>query len=157
MRRTASKTPLIDRTQIRELIPHADAMCLLEGVTAWDERIIHCVTTTHRDPANPLRRQDRLPAVMAFEYGGQAAAIHGGLRARAAGWTATPGYLAALRDARCFVTDLDQITEPLEVIAELLLGDRADCIYAISVSAAGRPVAEARLSILPQPVSGATL
>ena len=155
MHQTAFKTPLIDQIQIRQLIPHADAMCLLESVTAWDERSIHCLTTTHRDPANPLRRQDRLPAVMAFEYGGQAAAIHGGLRARAAGWTAVPGYLAALRDARCFVTNLDEITEPLEVVAELLLGDRADCIYAIQINAAGRPVAEARLSILPQPASGA--
>ena len=73
---------MIDKNQIQALIPHAGAMCLLEAVTAWDEQSIACVTQTHRDPANPLRRQGRLPAVMAFEYGGQAAAIHGGLRAR---------------------------------------------------------------------------
>ena len=125
-------------------------MCLLEAVTAWDEQSIACVTQTHRDPANPLRRQGRLPAVMAFEYGGQAAAIHGGLRARAAGQTAPPGYLAALRDARWLVADLDGIAEPLEVAAQLLLGDQAHCLYAIQVSAAGRLLAEARIAIVPQ-------
>lgn len=141
---------MIDKNQIQALIPHAGAMCLLEAVTAWDEQSITCVTQTHRDPANPLRRQGRLPAVMAFEYGGQAAAIHGGLRARAAGQTAPPGYLAALRDARWFVADLDGIAEPLEVDAQLLLGDQAHCLYAIQVSAAGRLLAEARIAIVPQ-------
>jgi predicted hotdog family 3-hydroxylacyl-ACP dehydratase len=141
---------LIDKNQIQALIPHAGAMCLLEAVTAWDAQSIACVTETHRDPANPLRRQGRLPAVMAFEYGGQAAAIHGGLRARAAGQTAPPGYLAALRDARWFVADLDGIAEPLEIAAQLLLGDQAHCLYAIQVSAAGRLLAEARIAIVPQ-------
>jgi predicted hotdog family 3-hydroxylacyl-ACP dehydratase len=145
---------LIDKNQIQALILHAGAMCLLEAVTAWDEQSIACVTQTHRDPANPLRRQGRLPAVMAFEYGGQAAAIHGGLRARAAGQTAPPGYLAALRDARWFVADLDGIAEPLEVAAQLLLGDQAHCLYAIQVSAAGRLLAEARIAIMPQAAAG---
>ena len=145
---------MIDKSRIQALIPHAGAMCLLETVTAWDEQSIACVTETHRDPANPLRRQGRLPAVMAFEYGGQAAAIHGGLRARAAGQTAAPGYLAALRDARWFVADLDGIAEPLEVAARLLLGDGAHCIYAVQVSAAGRLLAEARITIVPQAAAG---
>lgn len=145
---------MIDKNQIQALIPHAGAMCLLETVTAWDEQSITCVTQTHRDPANPLRRQGRLPAVMAFEYGGQAAAIHGGLRARAAGQTAPPGYLAALRDARWFVADLDGIAEPLEIAAQLLLGDQAHCLYAIQVSAAGRLLAEARIAIVPQAAAG---
>lgn len=145
---------MIDKNQIQALIPHAGAMCLLEAVIAWDEQSIACVTETHRDPANPLRRQGRLPAVMAFEYGGQAAAIHGGLRARAAGQTAPPGYLAALRDARWFVADLDGIAEPLEVAAQLLLGDQAHCLYTTQVSAAGRLLAEARIAIMPQAAAG---
>jgi len=31
-------------------------MCLLDEVTQWMNRTIVCVTNTHRDPANPLRR-----------------------------------------------------------------------------------------------------
>jgi predicted hotdog family 3-hydroxylacyl-ACP dehydratase len=145
---------LIDKNRIQQLIPHAGAMCLLEAVTAWDDQAITCVTQTHRDPANPLRRRGRLPALAAFEYGGQAAAVHGGLRARAAGQTAAPGYLAALRAARWFVADLDGIPEPLEVAARLLLGDQAHCVYAVQVRAAGRLLAEARITIVPQPTAG---
>ena len=141
---------MIDKNQIQALIPHAGAMCLLEAVTAWDEQSIACVTQTHRDPANPLRRQGRLPAVMAFEYGGQAAAVHGGLGAPAPRPTAPPGALAALRVPRRVVADLDGIAEPLEIAAHLLLGDQAHCLYAIQVSAAGRLLAEARIAIVPQ-------
>ena len=75
----------INKAEIRTLIPHSGLMCLLDEVVQWDDRSIACVSNTHRDPANPLRRQGRLSAVHAFEYGAQAAAIHGGLRARAAG------------------------------------------------------------------------
>ena len=150
-----SDTRVIDKARIQTLIPHAGAMCLLDAVTAWDEEAIACMTQTHRDPANPLRRQGRLAALHAFEYGAQAAAIHGGLRARAAGQTAPAGYLAALRDARWFVADLDAVDTPLAVAARLLLGDAGHCIYAIRVSAAGQVLAEARITIVPQPNQGA--
>ena len=145
---------LFDKAHIQTLIPHTGAMCLLEGVTAWDEDGIVCVTQTHRDPANPLCRQGRLAMLHACEYGAQAAAIHGGLRARAAGQTARPGYLAALRDVRWFAEDLAAVNAPLEVAARLVLGDADYCIYAIQVSAAGQTLAEARITIVPQPKNG---
>jgi predicted hotdog family 3-hydroxylacyl-ACP dehydratase len=145
---------LIDETEIRSLIPHAGAMCLLEAVIAWDEQSITCLTDTHRDPANPLRRRGRLSVLHAIEYGAQAAAIHGALHARAAGQTAPPGYLAALRDARWYVAELDAVAEPLEVAARLLLGDAGHCIYAIQVHATDRLLAEARITIVPQPKHG---
>ncbi|MCP5157998.1 MAG: hypothetical protein H6975_01075 [Gammaproteobacteria bacterium] len=145
---------LIDKAHIRTLIPHADAMCLLDTVITWDDDFIQCMTDTHRDPANPLRRQGRLSAVAAFEYGAQAAAIHGGLCASVAGKTAPPGYLAALRDARWFVAELDENAAPLEVTARRLLGEAAHCIYKIQISSAGRLLAEARVVIAPQPAIG---
>lgn len=144
----------LDQARIQTLIPHAGAMCLLEAVIAWDEDSILCLTETHRDPANPLRRQGRLAMVHACEYGAQAAAIHGGLRARAAGQSAPAGYLAALRDVRWFAEDLAAVEAPLEVAACLVLGDADYCIYAIQVSAADRTLAEARITIAPQPKSG---
>ena len=42
------------------LIPHSGLMCLLDSVTQWDDGSIICITNTHRDPANPLRRDGRL-------------------------------------------------------------------------------------------------
>ena len=47
----------IYQAEIRTLIPHAGLMCLLDEVTRWDERSIVCISNTHRDPTNPLRRQ----------------------------------------------------------------------------------------------------
>ena len=141
---------LIDKAEIQTLIPHAGAMCLLEGVTAWDDDVIVCVTDTHRDPANPLRRQGWLAALHAFEYGAQAAAIHGGLCAGAAGGVAPPGYLAALREARWQADELDAVTAPLDVVARRLWHEAGHCIYAIEVSAGGRMLAEARITIAPQ-------
>ncbi|HCB14757.1 MAG TPA: hypothetical protein DEP36_14485 [Gammaproteobacteria bacterium] len=145
---------LTDKARIQELIPHTGAMCLLDAVVAWDDDFIQCLTDTHRDPANPLRRQGRLPVITAFEYGAQAAAIHGGLRARAAGETAPAGYLAALRDARWFAAELDENAAPLEVTARRLLGEAAHCIYTIRIRAAGQLLAEARVTIVPRPVIG---
>lgn len=147
-------TLLLDKAKIQTLIPHSGAMCLLEGVTAWDEDSIVCVTQTHRDPANPLRQQGRLAMVHACEYGAQAAAIHGGLRTQAAGQSVRAGYLAALRDVRWFVADLAAVDAPLEVAARLVLGDADHGIYAIQISAAGQILAEARITIAPQSKNG---
>src|SRR5438477_9784325 len=113
----------INKAEIRTLIPHSDLMCLLDEVVQWDDRSIACVSNTHRDPANPLRRQGRLSAVHAFEYGAQAAAVHGGLRARAAGIVAPPGFLAALRDGRLHVTRLDYIRLQVKISGMSLYGD----------------------------------
>lgn len=138
----------INKAEIRTLIPHSDLMCLLDEVVQWDDRLIVCVSSTHRDRANPLRRQGRLSAVHAFEYGAQAAAIHGGLRARAAGTVAPPGYLAALRDGRLHVTQLDYIHLPLRISATRLYGEGANTVYEFILSAATILVAEGRVTIV---------
>ena len=141
----------IYKAEIRTLIPHSGLMCLLDEVTRWDDRSIVCVSNTHRDSANPLRRQGRLSAVHAFEYGAQAAAVHGGLRARAAGTIASPGFLAALRDARLHVTRLDYIHLPLRICAKHLFGDGANTVYEFVLSAATVLVAEGRVTIVERP------
>ncbi|HET9418533.1 MAG TPA: hypothetical protein VFO30_04260 [Chthoniobacterales bacterium] len=140
----------IDKTEIRALIPHSGSMCLLERVIEWDDRSIFCISNTHRDSHNPLRRDGRLAAVHAFEYGGQAAAVHGGLRARAAGTTAAPGYVAALRDAHLHVSHLDEIDSPLNIRAVRLFGDEANTVYACQISAGDILLAEGRITIMPR-------
>ena len=138
----------IHNAEIRTLIPHSGSMCLLDSVTQWDDRSIVCVTNTHRDPANPLRRAGRLSALHAFEYGAQAAAVHGGLRARSAGATAPPGYLAALRNARLHAARLDDIDGSLEIFASRLFGDSANTVYECRVSAGDIVIAEGRITIM---------
>jgi predicted hotdog family 3-hydroxylacyl-ACP dehydratase len=145
--KTASDLP-INKAEIRKLIPHSGPMCLLDRVTRWDDQSITCISDTHLDPANPLRREGHLSAVHAFEYAAQAVAVHGGLRARSAGATAPPGYLAALRDAHLYITRLDDVASPLEVYAHRLFGNTANTIYECRVSAGGVPLAEGRVTII---------
>jgi predicted hotdog family 3-hydroxylacyl-ACP dehydratase len=138
----------INKAEIRTLIPHSGLMCLLDEVTQWDDRTITCISNTHRDPANPLRRDGRLSAVHAFEYGAQAAAVHGGLRARSVGAIASPGYLAALRDARVHVASLDDIDSPLQISASRLFGDKANTVYECRVIAGDVLLASGRITIM---------
>jgi predicted hotdog family 3-hydroxylacyl-ACP dehydratase len=138
----------VNKSEIRTLIPHAGLMCLLDSVSEWDDRSIVCTSETHRDPANPLRRKGRLSALHAFEYGAQAAAVHGGLRARAAGEIAPPGYLAALRDAHLHVVRLDDIPSPLQVYARRLFGDSVNTVYECRISAGDVLLADGRITIM---------
>jgi predicted hotdog family 3-hydroxylacyl-ACP dehydratase len=138
----------IGKAEIRKLIPHSGAMCLLDEVAQWDDRSITCLTHTHCDPANPLLRDGCLAAVHAFEYGAQAAAVHGGLRARSMGASAPPGYLAALRNAHLHVTHLDDITSQLRVCASRLFGDQANTVYECRISAGDILLADGRITIM---------
>ena len=138
----------IDKAEIRTLIPHAGLMCLLDSVLAWDDESIICTSQTHRDPDNPLRRDGRLSALHAFEYGAQAAGVHGGLRARSAGVAAPPFYLAALRDAHLQVTCLDDIDSSLEVRAQRVFGDASNAIYECRVLASDALLADARITFM---------
>ena len=141
----------INKAEIRTLIPHSGLMCLLDEVTLWDDRSITCVTNTHRDPANPLRRDGRLSALHAFEYGAQAAAVHGGLRARSVGKIAPPGYLAALRDAHLHAAHLDDIASPLRICANHLVGEGANTIYECRVLSGNILLANGRITIVQRP------
>jgi len=138
----------IAKAEIRTLIPHAGLMCLLDTVLKWDDESIVCTSETHRDPANPLRREGRLSALHAFEYGAQAAAVHGGLRSLSTGVAAPPYYLAALRDARLQVMRLDDIDSPLEVRAQRVFGDVSNAIYECHISAGDALMAEGRITLM---------
>ena len=118
----------VTRPEIARLIPHAGAMCLLDGVERWDDRHISCVSRTHRAADNPLRADGRLPAVCGVEYAAQAMAVHGGLVGKTAG-RPRAGYLASLRNVVCRSDRLDNLAGDLVVDAELLAGDGERVIY----------------------------
>ena len=126
-------------------------MCLLDAVVVWDDLTIDCISSTHQNSANPLWRAGQLAAVHAFEYAAQAAAVHGGLRARAAGQAAPRCFLVALRDATLRVSRLDDIPQPLEVHARRLFGDRGNTVYHCIVRAGQKSLADARITIMVMP------
>src|SRR3546814_19740414 len=94
-------------------------MCLWDALLNSDEHSAHCRTESHRDAANPLRRDGQLAAVHLIEYGAQAMAVHGGWMARqnraaGDGAGARPGVLAAVRQFEVYVARLDDLAAPLE-------------------------------------------
>ena len=126
-------------------MPHRGAMCLLEEVLSWDEHTITCRAVSHRDPANPLRRQGGLAAIVGVEYAAQAAAVHGGLLNER---TSKGGYLAALRDVVCSVARLDTERDDLVVSATRLAAESGRLLYDFRVEAGGRELLRGRLSVV---------
>ncbi len=133
---------------IAALIPHAGGMCLHERVLAWDAERIALATTTHRDPANPLRRDGALHALHLCEYGAQAMAIHGGLCAQAAGSRAAPGLLVSLRDVQLHAQRIDTLEGELRIEAERLLESTGSWQYAFRAWHGERLLAEGRAAVI---------
>ncbi|RAI58308.1 hydroxymyristoyl-ACP dehydratase [Roseicella frigidaeris] len=131
-------SPPLDAAAIARLVPHAGAMCLLDRALAWDAVRIRCETGRHAAPANPLRRDGRLPAVCGVEFALQAMALHGALTGGALnGGEAPPraGFLSSLRELTLAAARLDDIPGPLAVTAEALAAETRGCIYRFEVAA----------------------
>ncbi len=139
---------VVDRELIAGLIPHQGTMSLLERVASWNESTILALTTTHLASEHPLRSNGCLRAVHLCEYGAQAAALHGGLVARAAGSVAEPGYLVSLRDIRLACARIDDLSGELQIHAELLMQDSGSWQYRFAAAHAGATLASGRLAII---------
>lgn len=137
----------VSRGEIARLIPHAGAMCLLDGVVAWDAQRVQAVSRTHRDPRNPLRTDGRLPAICGIEYAAQAMAVHGGLSGKVAG-RPRAGYLAALRDVVCSEPWLDAHEGDLVIEAELLMGDGERVVYGFTLRAGETEILSGRATVM---------
>lgn len=122
---------VLTQVQIRALIPHHGAMCLLEQVLRWDADSIDCLASSHRDVANPLRRDGLLPVSAGIEYAAQAMAVHGGLVEP--GPAPRSGYLAILTNVAWSVVRLDDCGEALRVHAERLAVIATGSQYAFRV------------------------
>ena len=125
---------LIARNELTTLIPHAGAMCLLDGVLEWNQTSIRCQSRTHRNLDNPMRRDDRLHAVCGIEYVSQAMAAHAALGNREKS-RARKGYLASVRSFALFVTRLDTIEGDLIVEAHQVTAEDQRALYDFRISA----------------------
>lgn len=137
------------RGGILALVPHQGAMCLWDEVVAWDAERISLRARNHADPAHPLRDGAGLRALHLCEYGAQAMAVHGGLRAQAAGGRAAPGLLVALRGVAVHRARIDDLAGPLEGEAELLVDGDGGWQYAFRIRHAGELLAEGRAAVMP--------
>ncbi|HEV8694768.1 MAG TPA: phosphotransferase [Lysobacter sp.] len=139
---------MIGREEIQTLIPHQGAMCLWDEVIDWNTQDIWLRASNHRNPMHPLRSDDQLRAVHLCEYGAQAMAVHGGLRARAGGGAARPGVLVALRGVELHVTRIDDLAGDLECEAQVLVESEHSQQYAFRITHAGAVVAEGRAAVM---------
>ena len=138
----------IDRAALLAMIPHQDAMCLWDAVTGWDARSVRLRSASHRDPAHPLRSDGRLRALHLCEYGAQAMAVHGGLRARASGGAVRSGMLVALRGVQLHVARIDDLAGDLQCEAEVLVESEASQQYAFRIACDGLLLAEGRAAVM---------
>ncbi|PYG04394.1 MULTISPECIES: hypothetical protein [unclassified Thioalkalivibrio] len=138
---------ILDAAAIRERLPHAGAMSLLDEVVAHDADRIHCRARSHRDPDNPLRGEPGLHALAALEYGAQAMAVHGSLGAAD---SAPPraGYLAAVRDLQIHARRLDTVETALDIHAQRVMADARSSIYDLAVEAGGERLLAARATVI---------
>ncbi|MFL6591780.1 MAG: phosphotransferase [Luteimonas sp.] len=141
----------IDRARILALVPHQGAMCLWDEVVAWDDGSIRLRAWNHRDLAHPLRAGGQLRAVHLCEYGAQAMAVHGGLRAQASGGIAKPGLLVALRGVELHVARIDDLPGALEGGAQMLSDGDGGWQYAFRICHGDVLLAEGRAAVMLQP------
>jgi predicted hotdog family 3-hydroxylacyl-ACP dehydratase len=138
---------LAGKADIAKVIPHAGNMCLLDGVLECDVQRIRCISSTHRDPANPMRSGDELPALCGIEYAAQAMAVHGAWDAK---YDSKPraGYLAALREVTCTTMRLDDLGDDLIIDAEKVMGDEARVIYQFDIHAGTSMIMSGRATVV---------
>ncbi|MFC3126482.1 phosphotransferase [Pseudoroseomonas globiformis] len=136
----------LDRAGIARLVPHAGDMCLLHAALSWDKDSIACTATSHRDAANPLRRDGMLPAICGVEYALQAMALHGALTADGAAQPA--GFLASLRGVDLAVARLDDQPAPLSVTAWAVAREARSFIYAFALVTEGRELLAGQAAVI---------
>lgn len=125
---------LIQRQQIARLIPHGEAMCLLDQITDWDGHHLSATTASHRRADNPLFENGWMDTVTLVEYGAQAAAVHAALQQSGLG-AVRPAYLGAIKKLRLFTRQVDVSVAELQILAQCVFSDNSGAIYDIHVCA----------------------
>ena len=135
----------IEKIHFQDLIPHEGSMVLIDQVDDWDLNKISCSSRSHLLSNNPLIVNNSLSSIHLIEYGAQAMAIHRGLLTG----ESLQGFLAAVRDAKFFIDNLDNVHGALyiQAIFELKINDNV--VYTINVTDENNaPLLEARASVV---------
>ncbi len=136
---------LMDRVAIAGLIPHGEAMCMLDGLTHWDVGQIQCVSDQHRAAHNPLRETGMLHSACLVEFCAQAAALHGALSQQGVGSKATVLYLGAVKRLLLYRQYLDASLPTLQISAQCAVSSATGSIYQIGAAAGAHPLLQGRI------------
>jgi predicted hotdog family 3-hydroxylacyl-ACP dehydratase len=140
---------MLEKSEIEMLLPHQGGMFLLERVIRFDRGEIECIASSHRDPTNPLRHTNCLPAHAAIEYAAQAAGVHGGLlnRQLRPDALAPMGYLAVASNLHWQVERLDDLSGDLEIHARRTAMTQGGVAYYVQIAHHGRSIMSGDLII----------
>ena len=135
----------IEKIHFQDLIPHEGSMVLIDQVDDWDLNKISCSSRSHLLSNNPLIVNNSLSSIHLIEYGAQAMAIHRGLLTG----ESLQGFLAAVRDAKFFIDNLDNVHGALHIQAIFELKINNNVVYSLNVSDEhGTPLLKARTSVV---------
>lgn len=142
-----------DAYDIRGLVPHQGAMCLLDAVEYWDASRIVCTTEQHRLAGNPLVVDGRLSTVSAIEFAAQAMAVHGALAAPRRDRPAF-GMLLSVRNCLLHCDRLDQVPGILHVKVGKVAGSQLMLMYEFGLFTGEQCLAEGRATVILHAPSG---
>ncbi len=136
----------MDRAAIAGLIPHGEAMCMLDGLTHWDADRIECCSERHRAADNPLREQGLLHSACLVEFCAQAAALHGALSQQEGPGSRAPlFYLGAVKRLQLHRQYLDESLPTLQLSAQCAVRSATGSIYQISAAAGSTLLLQGRV------------
>jgi predicted hotdog family 3-hydroxylacyl-ACP dehydratase len=141
-------TPILVKSDIEAMIPHAGGMCLLEQVISFTDEEIVCRTKSHLNADNPLKTDGKLSKMHLIEYGAQAIAVHGGLLERDSDNNEPKlGYIATVKAVKW--GEFDPLTEFLEITANSVMRDENSKLYEFFITDAQlRNICFARVMVI---------
>ncbi|GJL63034.1 MAG: hypothetical protein NPIRA04_16880 [Nitrospirales bacterium] len=142
--------PVLTRSEICQMLPHGEDMCLLDEVQWWDESDIVCTTNSHLNKDHPLRHRDLLESICGIEYAAQAMGIHIALTAFKHKQTSLLGLLGGLRDVTMNVSRLDLCPKLLNIQATCVMNTGANFMYTFHITTEETSVLSGRASIFVQ-------
>ncbi len=138
--------------QIAALVPHQGTMCLLARVDAWDAQGIVCHANNHRDARHPLRTRSGLLSSCLIEYAAQAMAVHGALHGGPAALVSRPGLLAAARQVKLGLLNLDDLpklqADELHIEATRQAADERQLLYSFTARHGALQLASGRITVV---------
>lgn len=136
---------MLARQHWAALIPHAEAMALIDMVADWNGTVIHAISERHIPGSHPLASSGGLHAVHLAEYGAQVLAIHAALLGEP---QARAGRLVSLRDVELAVEYVDLSKGRLDVHAERIYVDDRGAQYMFKVEQQGYTLASGRVAVM---------
>ena len=121
---------------------------MLERIVEWDDQRIRLTASSHRSRTHPLRFLNRLRAIHLCEYGAQAMAVHGALKARAHGSAAQPGMLVSLRAVTFHRDYIEDLPQDLVVEAQCLQATAMSLQYQFRITHDDELIAEGRAAVV---------